>query len=107
MGVSLVGRPITLENTLHVHYILLSRVAGKLQRVWRWRCLRMRLNTLANIAKYVSKIDSARLFMEQTIYNRLEQLFKRVAGAPWHKEHSLSTLNRSDKAIKKQTVLSK
>ena len=59
LGNSLVGRPITLENTLHVHYILLSRVAGKLQRVWRWRCLRMRTMTLAKIARYVSKIDSA------------------------------------------------
>ena len=85
LGPSMVGRLITLENTLYSHYVIIQRVARRIQRSFRrWR-LRIRLSCLINIAEYASQIDSNELYLEQTTYRYLESIFKRATGAPWHK----------------------
>jgi len=45
----------------------------------------MRINTLISIAKYVSSIESSDIYIEQTIYSNLQQLFKQAAGSPWNR----------------------
>ena len=57
---SLVLRPELLsdrntiaENTHYAHYVLINRVARRIQRCYRKWALRQRVNTLINISNYV------------------------------------------------------
>ena len=50
---TIADRLITAENTPYAHYVLLERVARRIQRCYRKFSLRQRVNTLINIAKYV------------------------------------------------------
>jgi hypothetical protein len=85
LGPSIAGRLITLENTLYSHYVIIQRVARRIQRSFRrWR-LRMRLSCLINIAEYASQIDSNELYLEQTAYRNLGHIFNTATGAPWYK----------------------
>ena len=45
--------------------------------------MRQRINALVSIGQYVSKIDSKKVYLEQTMYLHLEEIFKRATGAPW------------------------
>ena len=71
MPESIAGRPLLIENTLFSHYSQMQKVARRIQRVWRKRCLRMRISALANIADYVAKINDKVIYVEQTVYLNL------------------------------------
>lgn len=82
---SLLGRPITAENTLQVHFIMMQRIARRIARVWRKRCLSIRIKALSNIAKYVADIDSNEVYLEQTMYLNLQDIYKKTMSPAWDK----------------------
>jgi len=68
---SLVGRSVTLDNTKYTHYVLIMIIAKRIQRFYRIKCLKRRIDTLTNIANYVAAIDSKKIYLEQTVYMNL------------------------------------
>ena len=111
LPINLANRQITVDNTLYSHYVLLQRVTRRIQRCYRkWR-IRHRLGALINIANYAAKIDSTKLYLEQTMYVHLEQIFSNATGSPWHKagihneNNSASGNQKGRPQSKKQTVI--
>ena len=66
-------------------------MARRIQRCYRKWCLRQRINTLINIAKYVSQIESNKLYLEQTVYIHLESIFAEATSPPWYRAHLTSS----------------
>ena len=107
LGPSILGRSITLETTIHHHFMIIQRVARRIQRCFRRWSLRMRLNCLINIAEYASQIDSNEVYLEQTMYRNLELIFKTATGAPWHKPKDEQTVVIRKIAGRERQTLSK
>ena len=72
------------------HYLLIRAVTLKIQRTVRNWMLRSRINSLIDIAKYAAKINTTKLFLEQTTYHNLEK-----------------TIIKKDKLEKRSTLVEK
>ena len=57
-------RDFTLQNTIYSHYVVMNRVVKRIAHAFRAWKMRVRINSLANIAKYASSIDSNVLYLE-------------------------------------------
>ena len=57
-------KEITERNTLYGHYVVINRISKKIQDAFRSWKMRLRVNSLINIAKYACAIDSNVLFLE-------------------------------------------
>lgn len=68
------SKPISVDNTKYSHYAIANRAASVICRAIRDRKLRMRVNTLVAIVKYLNEITSPVLYLEQNIYLYLERI---------------------------------
>ena len=73
-------KQITIENTLYSHFAVINRVARKIQSAFRQRSLKVRINSLINIAKYAGSINSNVHYLEQTMYLNLKKMREAANG---------------------------
>lgn len=76
-------------DRLPIYDIINTRAAHCIQSFWSDWKIKKRINALVNIQKHVSLIDSTKLYLEQSIYQNLDDIAAKIHSKNRFIEQSL------------------